>query len=112
MALIEPAGLSAELLRRAEEAANFLRETGEFYREMTRAAMAEGEDAPAKLRDRLHEYRKAALAALEDGRRVADEINKARGIHRDYALDLAAARDEVERLLDRFAAEIRAREVS
>lgn len=106
MALIEPVGVSADLLRRAEEAAEFLRETGEFYREITRAALADGEETPAKMRDRLHEYRKVASAALEDGRRVADEINRSRGIHRDYALDLAAARDEVERLLDRFAAEI------
>jgi hypothetical protein len=112
MALIAPAGISADLIRRAEEAAEFLRETGEFYREMTRVARAEGEDNPARARDRLHEYRKAAMVALEEGRRVADEINRARGIHRDYALDLEAARLEVERLLDRLAAEIGAGEVS
>ncbi len=60
----------------------------------------------------MHEYRKAAVAALEDGRRVADELNRARGIVRDYALDLEAARDEVERLLDRFAAAVGAGAVS
>jgi hypothetical protein len=104
MVLIEPEGVDAELLQRAAEARDFLRETGDFYRRLSRAGEA-GEDSPARVRERLHEYRKVAVAALEDGRRVADELNRSRGIVREYALDLKAARDEVERLLDRFAAE-------
>jgi len=104
MALITKVQVDEALLARAAEAERDLRETAEYFRSFAvREGLSEG-DSPAKMRDRIHEYRKAALAALEDGRRVADEINKSRGIVREYALDLKAARDEVERLLDRFAA--------
>ncbi|MCR8723621.1 hypothetical protein [Frigidibacter sp. ROC022] len=112
MALIKPTEVDPDLLKRAAEALEFLKESSDFYRDLSLRAKLEGEDSPARARDRLHEYRKVALSALEDGRRVADEINKSRGIVRDYALDLAAARDEVERLLDRLAAEIREGPVS
>jgi hypothetical protein len=99
-------------MRLAEEAEAFLKETGAFYRAMSVEGQGEDGETPAKTRDRMHEYRKAAMSALEDGRRVADELNRARGIVHDFALDLQAARDEVERLLDRFAAAARANEVS
>lgn len=115
MVLIQREGLAPELLKLAQEAEEFLRESARFYRAMS-LKPADGEekkegDTPAKIRDRLHEYRKVAMSALEEGRRVADELNRARGIVHDYALDLRAARMEVERLLDRFAAEVGKREV-
>lgn len=112
MSLIEPVGISPDLLRRAQEATAFFAESAAFYRAQSLEAMTAPEgESPQKARDRLHEYRKAALVALEEERRVADEINRARGIHRDWALDLAAARDEVERRLDRLEAEGGAGEV-
>jgi hypothetical protein len=111
MTLIRSEGVTPELIRLAAEAEAFLRETGSFYRRMSVEARGEPGETPAKLRDRMHEYRKAALAALEDGRRVADELNRARGIVHDFALDLGLARDEVERLLDRFAAAVGAEPV-
>lgn len=112
MTLIRRVGPSEELLRLARETEEFLRETAALYRGLsTDVAAAEAEN-PAKARERMHEYRRAALAALEDGRRVADELNAARGIVHDFALDLQAARDEVERLLDRFEAALRAEGIS
>jgi ElaB/YqjD/DUF883 family membrane-anchored ribosome-binding protein len=111
MVLIEREGLSPELLQLAAEAEEFLRESAKFYRTLASETQGAADDPPAKVRDRLHEYRKVAMSALEDGRRVAEELNRARGIIRDYALDLRAARMEVERLLDRFAAERRQIEV-
>ena len=105
MALIQPAGVDPKLMQRVAEAEAFLKESADYYREAGRKARDIDEPA-AKTRDRMHDYRKVALAALDEGRRVADEINRARGIVREYALDLAAARDEVERLLDRFAAAV------
>jgi hypothetical protein len=112
MALIRPVPVDPALLKRVAEAEEFLKETGEFYRQMSREARAAGDESPAKARERLHDYRKTAMAALEEGRRVADELNRSRGIVRDFALDLRLARDEVERLLDRLAAEVGAGEIS
>jgi hypothetical protein len=111
MVLIQREGLGPDLLRLAQEAEEFFRESAAFYRAMSVGNETFDGEAPAKVRDRLHEYRKVAMTALEDGRRVADELNRARGIVHDYALDLRAARMEVERLLDRFAAEVRKGEV-
>ena len=82
MTLIRPQGVGDGLMAQVAEAEAFLRETGAFYRDLSLKAQAEGEDSPARARDRMHEYRKAAMAALEDARRVADELNRARGIVR------------------------------
>lgn len=112
MTLIRPIPVDPTLMQRVAEAEEYLKETGEFYRRMSREAREAGDESPAKVRERLHDYRKTAMAALEEGRRVSDELNRSRGIVRDFALDLRLARMEVERLLDRFAAEIGAGEVS
>lgn len=110
--MIQREGLAPELLEQARQAEVFLRESLEFYRRKSLEEREADGEAASKSRDRLHDLRRLAVSALEEGRRVAEELGKARGIVHDYALDLHAARMEVERLLDRFAAEVRKSEVS
>lgn len=112
MVLIQREGLAPGLLEQAQMAEDFLRESLEFYRRRSLEEQEGEGETPSKARDRLQEVRKLAVSALEEGRRVAEELGRARGIVHDYALDLLAARMEVERLLDRFAAEVRKRELS
>ncbi len=97
MTLIRPEGEDGDaekVLLCVEEHFN---DAAEVFRVAARKLAAGETVEPSKARDMVGEYRKLATLLYRERKSLEDERKKQAGVHRDYAIDFGAARDEIRR---------------